>query len=97
MREWLEEMLARQKLEAGLQRLGRRGVPGRRARWEKQLLGYWLRRRTAVGVKWVARELRHGNVTGLRSGLSRVGRQLGEDCRLNKDWKKLRLLVTRGG
>ncbi|MDD2710058.1 MAG: transposase [Verrucomicrobiae bacterium] len=83
-----EEVLARRELAGGLRRLGKRKV-GELARWEKQLMGHWLRRRTSVGVKWVARELKYGNVSGLRSGMSRVGRRLGEERRLNKGWGKL--------
>ncbi|MDD2711196.1 MAG: hypothetical protein PHV34_24735 [Verrucomicrobiae bacterium] len=83
-----EEVLARRELAEGLWRLGKRKI-GELARWEKQLMGHWLRRRTSVGVKWVARELKYGSVSGLRSGMSRVGRRLGEERRLNKGWGKL--------
>ena len=79
--------LAKGILTEGIQRLkGQKGDPIESE--EKYLIARWVRSRTKVGVKWLAKEL--GMNAGTWShGIWKMGWKIEKDRRLKNVWKML--------
>lgn len=89
-----DERAAQEYIESGLSVLGlkREELESlRKMDMQKALLARMLRRKTHVGLDWIARELK----MGVRSSVTRAEKQLAEkmkrDKKLQKLWKKLEM------
>ncbi len=56
---------------------------------ERSLLARWIRGRTKVGVKWLAKEFGVRTAGGLSCGIWHVGEQLRSNRKLQSKWKEL--------